>query len=265
VVLVALLAFGGVAAGIVAAQSGGETSTPEASATATKESTATDDTSTPSDSTDAATPSKREQLIDDYLSKLAANLGISVDELKSALTTTSEQMLDQAVADGKITQEEADKIKEKIESGDGPFLFPFGHHGRGGPGFDGHPFMRGFIVGFAGMDVIKQTADYLGVDRQTVIDGLQNGQSLAQIAEANGKTADGLSSYINDQLKSKLDEAVANNRITQERADSILSNAQEHIDDVINNTGVGKWRGPDMELPDGSMFPGDFGLDPSSL
>lgn len=239
--MAALLALAGVAAGIVVAQTGGGTSTPTQSATATADnSTATAASSTPSSSTpSAATPGKKQQLLDDFLSKLAANLGISVDQLKQALTTTGGQMLDQAVADGKITQAEADKIKTKMKSGDAP-LFPFmGRHGRG-PGCERSP----------GGDLVKQTAGLLGVDRQTVIDALKNNETLAQIAQDHGKTADELSSYVYEQLKSNLDQAVQNNRITQDREDNILSNAKDRINSAINNAGFGKWRDGDKEVPD---------------
>lgn len=272
----ALLALAGVAAGIVAAQTGGGTSTPTAqSATATKESatateakaTSTAESSTPSSSTpSAATPTKGQQLIDDYLSKLAANLGISVDQLKSALTTTDEQMLDQAVADGKITQAEADNIKAKIESGDTPLLRPFIGQGHGrGPGF-GRGFARGFMFGIGDGDVVKQTADFLGIDRQAVIDALQNNQTLAQIAQDHGKTADELSSYIYDQLKSNLDQAVKDNKITQAREDSTLSNAKDRINTAINNAGLGKWGGGDKGTPDnGTPSDNSSTASPSSL
>ena len=247
-----MLALGAVAAGIVAAQTGGTATPTQESATATdQDATATDQSATPS----AGTTTKREELVQDFLAKLAANLGISQSDLEQAIRATDSQILDQLVADGKVTEEEAARIQERIDSGDFP-LFPFGGHGPGrGPGGPHH----GHGFGMIGGDLIKQTADFLGVDRQTVIDGLQNDQSLAQIAEANGKSADGLSSYIQDQLKTKLDEAVANNRITQEHADSILSNAQDRIDEAINRTGPfgGPWGG-DKPFDNGTV-------DPSSL
>ena len=247
IVAVLVLALGGVAAGIVAAQTSGGTATPtEQSATAT-----------PSAGS-SATPAGKQALLDDFLTKLAANLGISQSDLEQAIRATDSQILDELVADGKITEDEAAKIRDRIESGDFP-LFPFGGHGGPGRG-PGGPH-RGHGFGMIGGDLIKQTADFLGVDRQTVIDGLENDQSLAQIAEANGKSADGLSGYIYDQLKSKLDEGVANNRITQDREDSILTNAKDHIDTAINRVGPfgGPWGG-DQPFDNGTVDPSSLGL-----
>jgi hypothetical protein len=47
----------------------------------------------------------------DYEALLAEALGISVDELQAARLTAENTLLDQAVADGKLTQEQADLIK----------------------------------------------------------------------------------------------------------------------------------------------------------
>ncbi len=253
IVAVVLLALGGVAAGIVAAQTSGGTATPtEQSATATKQSaTVTDQSATaPPGASSSATPTKKQQLIDDFLTKLAANLGISVDQLKQALTTTETQMLDQAVADGKITQAEADKIKARIASGDQ--IFPFGGRGHG-RGF-------GFGFGFGKMASLDSVATFLGITVQDVTTGLQNNQSLADIAKAHGKAADELSNYLYDQLKSSLDTAVSNNMITQAQEDKLLSNAKTRIDNEINRVGPfhgpGNW-GDDKGAPPNSATPSD--------
>ncbi|MBI5284358.1 MAG: hypothetical protein HY874_04610 [Chloroflexi bacterium] len=55
----------------------------------------------------------------DVLGKLAANLNITLDQLKSAIKATELQIVDELLADGTITQEQADKITEKINSSEG--------------------------------------------------------------------------------------------------------------------------------------------------
>jgi polyhydroxyalkanoate synthesis regulator phasin len=47
----------------------------------------------------------------DYAAELAKALGITVEELQAAYTQAFEASIDQAVADGKLTQEQADLIK----------------------------------------------------------------------------------------------------------------------------------------------------------
>jgi hypothetical protein len=100
---------------------------------------------------------------------------------------------------------------------------------------------------------LDDLAEFLGVDIAAIHEALQDGQTLAQIAEANGKTADELAAYLLGNLEEKLNEAVANGRITQERADEILANAPEKIDELINHEGPFRpHRGP------GGPFGGEF-------
>ncbi len=65
---------------------------------------------------------------------LAEELGVSVEELSQARESEMKQRLDQAVEDGAITEEQADEIRERIESGELP---PKGPHGGGPGGPDG--------------------------------------------------------------------------------------------------------------------------------
>ncbi|NPV93268.1 MAG: hypothetical protein HPY50_21120 [Firmicutes bacterium] len=66
-----------------------------------------------------------------FISTLAGNLGVTVDELNAALKETQEQILAEKVANGEITQEQADKMAERDVS--------FGFGGPGGPGGHGGP------------------------------------------------------------------------------------------------------------------------------
>src|SRR5687767_9362789 len=72
----------------------------------------------------AQTPDKPGQ--DDYIAKLAANLGIGSDQLKTALQKTATQMIDEALASGKITQTQADQAKQRIANGGGLLQPHFG-------------------------------------------------------------------------------------------------------------------------------------------
>ncbi len=59
-----------------------------------------------------------------FLDDVAERLGVTSDELEKAFKDARLARIDAALADGKITQEEADRMKEGIESGKGPFLLP---------------------------------------------------------------------------------------------------------------------------------------------
>lgn len=67
---------------------------------------------------------------------LAEELGVSEAELEQARQAEAQQRLDRAVEDGRITEEQAAEIQERIDSGELPG--PGGRH-RGGPGGHGGP------------------------------------------------------------------------------------------------------------------------------
>jgi len=176
-----------------------------------------------------------------FLDSVAKHLGVSSQELEDATKAAAVDQVDQALEDGKITQEQADAMNERIESGDAPFflgpgVFGFRHEfgGPGGPeGFDGpgHHFFFG--------DKLGSAAEYLGLTEDDLHEQLRAGKSLAEVAEAQGKSVDGLTAAILADAKSGLDEAVAKERLTQEQADAIYERLQSSIDDLVNGTLLG--------------------------
>lgn len=181
-----------------------------------------------------------------FIVKLAENLGISVDTLEQAIRDTQIDQLDEAVADGRVPEDRAAEIRERIESGDAP-LFPFAR----GPGHH-----------HGGIAAVRQTAEFLGLEPQDVVQALRDGGTLAGLAVANGKTAGELSAFLLAELQEYVQQAVDNGRITQERADEILADAPARINDLINHEGP-CFGGPhgfpqDGAAPDGlPMTPGD--------
>ncbi len=237
-VVVALLALAGAAGGLVVAQSGDETPAP----TAGEQATATPDG--PADDGSF----EKENRKDAFLDALAANLGVTREQLDEALTQTALDMVDQALEDGRITEEQATKIRDRIESGEFPDFFH-----RGPDGF-GHRFGHGPGRGHY---LINEVAEFLGVERGEVVSGLAQGDTLAEIAAANGSSADALAAFLLTELQEKLAQAVENGRIDQERADEILANAPERINDLINREGPLHPRGMDGDreaTPDGASL-----------
>ncbi|WP_165792179.1 DUF2680 domain-containing protein [Desulfocucumis palustris] len=73
---------------------------------------------------------------DSLISKFATNLGVTEDQVKEALEATQLEMIDEAVEAGTITQEQAEQMIERIESGEDYGIMGFGM-GFGGPGGHG--------------------------------------------------------------------------------------------------------------------------------
>jgi hypothetical protein len=168
-----------------------------------------------------------------FLDAVAKHLGISSQELEDATRAAAIDQVDQAVKDGRLTQEQADELKSRIESGDvpgflGPGVFGFGHRfGQDGPGGH-HMFLFGHKLGAA--------AEYLGLTEAELREQLADGKSLADVAEAQGKTVDGLKDAILKAARTNLDEAVEAERLTQEQADAFYERLESVVDDIVNGT-----------------------------
>ena len=81
---------------------------------------------------------------------------------------------------------------------------------------------------------LNAAVTYLGVDKATIVAGLKSGQSLAQIATAHGKTADGLVAALLAPAKLKLDSVVASGHLTADRETALLSKLQTVLNTLVN-------------------------------
>jgi hypothetical protein len=164
-----------------------------------------------------------------FFDAVAKHLGISSEELEDATKAAAIDQVDAALEEGRITEEQAERLKERIESGDGvPFFGPrFGFHG-------------GMHLRAPG-DQLAAAADYLGLSVAQLRERLRDGHSLADVARAENKSVDGLEQAMLDAVEKKLDEAVDDGDLTRAQADRMLEHIQSHIDEIVNGS-VGEWR-----------------------
>ena len=157
----------------------------------------------------------------------AKQLGIDPGKLSDALKKALENQVDSLVAAGRLTKEQGDALKARIESGQAPL---FG--GRlGGPGGPDHGFGFRAHRGFADLDA---AAAHLGVSASDLRTALEGGKTLAQVAQEHGKSVDGLVSALLDAAKQKLDAGVKAGRLTQAQEDTILSGLKQRFTDLVN-------------------------------
>lgn len=186
------------------------------------------------DPTPTATPTPQ-TLAQTFLSKLAAKLGISQDTLQQGIVSTEKEMVDEAQQAGRITQQQADNLKQRIDESQG--ISDFGLGGRMRAQGWSRGFMKGFKLG--AVDI----AGFLGITPQQLEAEFESGKSLAQVAEVHGKTRDQLKTYIHDQVKAKLDQAVSSKQITQQQAGSYLANLDQKLDSMIDQQEGPRMRG----------------------
>jgi hypothetical protein len=122
------------------------------------------------------------------LAGVAERLGISEAELREAFEAEALERLDAAVAAGRLTEEQAARIRERIEAGRPPLHRHPGHR----------PIAR----------MIETAAEYVGVDPADLLAELRTGKSLAEVAEAHGKTAAGLEQALLEEAKQAIHELV---------------------------------------------------------
>lgn len=83
--------------------------------------------------------------------------------------------------------------------------------------------------------VVAAAVAYLQVDKATIVADLKAGQSLAQIATAQGKTADGLVAALLAPAKLRLDAAVAAGRLTSAQETAFLTRLQAAVTTIVNH------------------------------
>src|SRR3954469_20514071 len=128
---------------------------------------------------------------------VAKRLGVSAGKLRAAQRAAFFDRLDADVKAGRLTQKQADQIKQRVRRrGDAGPPGP----GRRGPGGDhpGGPFMEG----------VQAAAKYLGMSEASLHQQLRSGKTLAQVAKDKGKSVDGLKAAIKDAVVSKLDDRI---------------------------------------------------------
>ena len=195
-----------------------------------------------------------------FLNDVARRLHVTPAQLTSALEGAEMDQLNAAVASGKLTQAQANALKQRIQHGHpllgAPGLFragpgfppPFAPGGKFRGNFGPRPLMPakpGAPVPFpTGPRLLPPlggpmlgAAAYLGLTRAQLFKELSSGKSLAQIAKADGKSTAGLKAAMVASIKSKLDRAVASKMLTSAQEQRILGAFSSTIGKLINGFG----------------------------
>lgn len=88
---------------------------------------------------------------------------------------------------------------------------------------------------------IDKTADLLGITPETIVEQLQTGKSLAQIAKDKGVDQDTLVDTLIADQKESLNSLVKQRRLTQRQADLRLQLLTEELTELVNRTDLGEF------------------------
>ncbi|MGQ7279114.1 hypothetical protein ACT91Q_14195 [Brevibacillus thermoruber] len=164
------------------------------------------------------------------LADVAKEQGVSTDELVSLLTKQEEEHLVAAVKEGKLTQEQADKLKETI-SERVQHIVEDTHLGKG---------FGKFFVKFPGFGSNEELLALLKLDEEKLQSELKAGKSLAEIAKEQGVSTDELVSLLTKQQEEHLAAAVKEGKLTQEQADKLKETISERVQHIVEDTHLGK-------------------------
>jgi len=176
----------------------------------------------------------------DFVGRLAEKLGISKDELATAIDETQLDIVDELEADGTLDEEQADRLRERIESGEGGLLGPMiGHKLRmhDGP--------------FAGMHALDSYADAAGISVPELVEAWEGEGTLGEVLADLGVDTDAVTAQIVADLEARLTEM----DVAQERIDEIVTNAPEKLSDLLASEDP-----PERPFGSGNLghgFPGD--------
>jgi polyhydroxyalkanoate synthesis regulator phasin len=160
---------------------------------------------------------------------IADILDITVEEYDAAVEQAQGQVVDEALTEGWLTEDQADRMRERFDEGSGM---------RGmGKGFISPK--RGFM-GPMGDSPLSLAAEELDMTISDLRAELEDGKSIADVAEAKGVDPQVIADAYAAQLEENLAQVVENGKITQNQADWMLDQAKERVLDLLNNTFEGR-------------------------
>lgn len=164
------------------------------------------------------------------LAQIAQNKGISEQTLLDELKAKLKDRLDQAVANGKLSADQENQILSNADSKLKQLVEKTGGFTQGKKG-------KKFAFGVDRKIAAKNIASFLGIDENTLKSELKSGKSLAEVAQSKGISEQALISELQNQLKSRLDQAVANGKITAAQENNILSKFSAKIQTFVEKKG----------------------------
>lgn len=187
-----------------------------------------------------------------FRAALADILGISVEEYSAAVEKAQGQVVDEALAEGWLTEEQAEMMRWRLEQS------PDGSMRGFGKGVDRH--MGGLGLGRGSDSLLSVAAEQLNMTLSELLDALQGGSTIAGLAaEAGVETQAIIDAYL-DGVREDLAEAVSEGSMTQVQADYYLEQLETRATEQLDKTWENGLRDGGRHGGDGMSFPGMGGF-----
>jgi len=183
---------------------------------------------------------------------LAEEQGIDLDDLISELITTQppsiEQRIAKAVENGALTQQEADEKLAQLREGLAERFSTLPDRSQK-PGGQARP---------QGRMALGALGDILDIEPRELLAALQDGQTAAELIEAQGLDVDEVIAELSEPVIERLNQAVQDEKLTQEEADDKLATFQEKLEARLT-TPMDEWPEPETPMPQGKGGRQDMG------
>lgn len=164
-----------------------------------------------------------------------ATAGKSRTGLVANLTNAADAAIAKALADGKITQAQADKAKAAVPEHITQFVDHTWPQAKPRPANPRAktPSVQAFIG-----DFMNTTRTYLGITQQDLMTQLRSGKSLGEIANATtGKSRDGLIAALTTGANDKIDQAVRAQKLTADQATALDAKVKDAVTQLVDRKG----------------------------
>jgi polyhydroxyalkanoate synthesis regulator phasin len=161
---------------------------------------------------------------DVFWSALAAKLNVSVDNLKAAFRDAAKAVVAQLVKDGKLPQAQADKLNQRIDKLPLKAMpLPILPQRKG-------PSPQQRIAAAASKLMLDTAANTLGMSSSDLQGELRDGLTLAEITQQKGIDLSKLKTAMLAAANTRIDEAVKNGGLTQDKANELKAKLAEKLD-----------------------------------
>lgn len=158
------------------------------------------------------------------LAEMITASGGDVNVIVDAAIANATEMVNLAVENGRLTQEEANELLASAEQRFTEIL--------------NTDFAQRVVERMVGLGVLRLAAEQTGLNPREIRQQLQDGSSLAGILTTNDVDVDTFITDVLARVEARLNVRVVDGKLTQERADEILSNLQSTLTERINQSGL---------------------------
>ncbi|MFN8377072.1 MAG: hypothetical protein U0452_00225 [Anaerolineae bacterium] len=159
------------------------------------------------------------------LADLVTEAGGDVQSVIDAAVAVGQAQIDEALANGRITEEQATNLSQNLVQGVTSAV-----NGETGLRWMG----RGMLRLAGARELVHAVADETGLSPHEVVQQWRNGTSLSEIATANGAIPEAIVQTVTANAIERIHQAVANGRMTQTEADLILQSLSQRITEAMN-------------------------------